>query len=202
MESHAALEITQLLAAWKQGDAQALDNLTPLVYGELRRLARHYVSGEATGHILQPTALVNEAFLRLLEWQPDQWQNRAHFFGISAMLMRRILVQYARGQQAGKRGGAAIRVSFADAIAAEGGAFSRLDDDLAALDEALTRLEELSPRQARIVELRFFSGLSFEEASEVMGIPYGTLRREWRFAKAWLHERLSSNPPAALRMDE
>jgi RNA polymerase sigma factor (TIGR02999 family) len=181
--------ITQLLTDWRNGDAKALEQLTPLVYAELRRLAEYYVSGEAPGHILQATALVNEAFLRLLEWQPDRWQDRAHFFGVSAGLMRRVLVQFARERGTAKRGGAAIRVSLAEA---EGtGSESRLDDDLAALDAELTNLEKVAPRQARVVELRFFSGLSLEEVAEVMGVSESTVRREWRIARAWLRERLS-----------
>lgn len=187
MDSSPQPGITQLLTAWRNGDEQALQDLTPLVYAELRRLAQHYVSGEGPGHILQPTALVNEAFLRLMEWQPDQWQNRAHFFGVSARLMRHVLVQCAREQGAAKRGGGAIQVSFAEV----GGVEMRLDDDLAALDAQLTQLEALAPRQARVVELRFFSGLSLEEAAEVMGISVMTVRREWRIARAWLRDRLS-----------
>ena len=182
--------ITQLLSLWREGDQSALEELTPLVYAELRRLAQHYVSGEQRGHILQPTALVNEAFLRLMEWQPDQWQNRAHFFGVSAGMMRRVLVQLARERATSKRGGEAIQVSLSDAIGS--GAGTRLDDDLAALDVELTNLEALAPRQARIVELRFFSGLTFEEVAVVMDVSLSTVRREWRIARAWLRERLSS----------
>lgn len=183
--------ITQLLSLWREGDQRALEELTPLVYAELRRLAQHYVSGEKRGHILQPTALVNEAFLRLMEWQPDQWQNRAHFFGVSAGMMRRILVQLAREGATTKRGGQAIQVSFAEGMDS-GATTTRLDDDLALLDTELTNLEALSPRQARIVEMRFFSGLSFEEVAAVMDVSLSTVRREWRIARAWLRERLSS----------
>lgn len=181
--------ITQLLSLWREGDQRALEELTPLVYAELRRLAQHYVSGEQRGHILQPTALVNEAFLRLMEWQPEQWQNRAHFFGVSAGMMRRILVQLARERATSKRGGDAIQVSFAEVIGS--GSDARLDDDLATLDAELTNLEALAPRQARVVELRFFSGLSFEEVAVVMDVSLSTVRREWRIARAWLRERLS-----------
>lgn len=193
MNSEPNLAITRLLADWRSGDSQALEQLTPLVFAELRRLAQHYIAGEAAGHVLQPTALVNEAFLRLLEWQPDQWENRAHFFGVSANLMRRVLVQYARDNDTHKRGGKAIRVSLAglDEAGAEAQTL-RLDGDIAALDESLTQLEKLAPRQARVVELRFFSGLTLEEAAEVMNISESTVRREWRFARAWLRDRLAS----------
>ena len=191
MNSEPNLAITRLLADWRSGDADALEELTPLVFAELRRLAQHYISGEAAGHVLQPTALVNEAFLRLLEWQPDQWKDRAHFFGVSANLMRRVLVQYARESDTQKRGGKAIRVSVAgvDEAGARG---EGLDEDIGALDESLSQLEKLAPRQARVVELRFFSGLTLEEVAEVMNISESTVRREWRFARAWLRDRLAS----------
>ena len=191
MNSEPNLAITRLLADWRSGDADALEELTPLVFAELRRLAQHYISGEAAGHVLQPTALVNEAFLRLLEWQPDQWKDRAHFFGVSANLMRRVLVQYARESDTQKRGGKAIRVSVAgvDEAGARG---EGLDEDIGALDESLSQLEKLAPRQARVVELRFFSGLTLEEVAEVMSISESTVRREWRFARAWLRDRLAS----------
>ena len=191
MNSEPNLAITRRLADWRSGDADALEELTPLVFAELRRLAQHYISGEAAGHVLQPTALVNEAFLRLLEWQPDQWKDRAHFFGVSANLMRRVLVQYARENDTEKRGGKAIRVSVAgvDEAGARG---EGLDEDIGALDESLSQLEKLAPRQARVVELRFFSGLTLEEVAEVMSISESTVRREWRFARAWLRDRLAS----------
>ena len=193
MNSEPDLAITRLLADWRSGDADALEQLAPLVFAELRRLAQHYISGEATGHVLQPTALVNEAFLRLLEWQPDQWKDRAHFFGVSANLMRRVLVQYARENDTQKRGGNAIGVSLAGVDeAGAGGAALRLDDDIGALDESLSQLEKLAPRQARVVELRFFSGLTLEEVAAVMNISESTVRREWRFARAWLRDRLAS----------
>lgn len=179
--------ITQLLTAWREGDPDALAQLTPLVYGELHRLARAYLSAERSGHVLQPTALVNEAFVRLLQWQPDGWQNRAHFFGASATLMRRILVQFARERQAAKRGGNGLQVSLSEAA----GIASPQDPDLLALDDALVKLELLDPRHARIVELRFFGGLSLEEAAEVMQVSQSTVRRDWLVAKAWLHQQLS-----------
>lgn len=180
--------ITQLLVAWNQGDQEALAKLTPLVYKELHRLAHGYLAGERHGHVLQTTALVNEAFVRLIDWQQVQWQNRAHFFGVSATLMRHILVQFAREQQAAKRGGRAIQVSLSEAVSDS----TRHNPDLVALDDALTTLEKLDPRQARIVELRFFGGLSLEETAEVIQVSVSTVRRAWRMAQAWLHQQLSA----------
>ena len=180
--------ITQLLVAWNQGDQEALAKLTPLVYKELHRLAHGYLAGERRGHVLQTTALVNEAFVRLIDWQQVQWQNRAHFFGVSAKLMRNILVQFAREQQAAKRGGRAIQVSLSEAVSDS----TRHNPDLVALDDALTTLEKLDPRQARIVELRFFGGLSLEETAEVVQLSVSTVRRAWRMAQAWLHQQLSA----------
>lgn len=180
--------ITQLLVAWNQGDQDALAKLTPLVYKELHRLAHGYLAGERHGHVLQTTALVNEAFVRLIDWQQVKWQNRAHFFGVSATLMRHILVQFAREQQAAKRGGRAIQVSLSEAVSDS----TRHNPDLVALDDALTTLEKLDPRQARIVELRFFGGLSLEETAEVVQVSVSTVRRAWRMAQAWLHQQLSA----------
>lgn len=188
MPSSSPPTITQLLVAWNQGDQQALDQLTPLVYRELHRLAHGYMAGERRGHVLQTTALVNEAFVRLVDWQQVEWQNRAHFFGVAATLMRHILVQFAREQQAAKRGGQAIQVSLSEA--ADLGA--RNNPDLVKLDDALTTLEKLDPRQARTVELRFFGGLSLEEAAEVLQVSLSTVRRDWRMAQAWLHQQLSA----------
>ena len=180
--------ITQLLVAWNQGDQEALAKLTPLVYKELHRLAHGYLAGERHGHVLQTTALVNEAFVRLIDWQQVEWQSRAHFFGVSATLMRHILVQFAREQQAAKRGGRAIQVSLSEAVSDS----TRHNPDLVALDDALTTLEKLDPRQARIVELRFFGGLSLEETAEVVQVSVSTVRRAWRMAQAWLHQQLSA----------
>jgi RNA polymerase sigma-70 factor, ECF subfamily len=180
--------ITQLLVAWNQGDQDALAQLTPLVYQELHRLARGYLAGERPGHILQTTALVNEAFVRLIDWQQVEWQSRAHFFGVAATLMRHILVQFAREQQAQKRGGQAIQVSLSEAVAIG----TRNSPDLVALDEALIALEKLDPRQARTVELRFFGGLSLEETAEVLRVSVTTVRRDWRMAQAWLHQQLNA----------
>lgn len=188
MEPAVSPEITQLLAAWREGDSDAFARLTPHVYPELRRVARAYLAGEKAGHVLQPTALVNEAFLRLMKWQPDNWQNRAQFFGVSATLMRRILVETARERTAAKRGGQALRVSLVEVE----GLPAEKDTSLVALDDALTKLEELSPRQARIVELRFFGGLTLEEAADAMQLSISTVRREFRIARAWLHQQLAT----------
>ena len=187
-ESPATSDITRILAAWREGDPEALARLTPLVYGELHRLAQVYLAGERPGHLLQPTALVNEAFLRLMEWQPDQWQSRAQFFGVSATLMRRILVQFARERQSQKRGGDALRVSLSEAA---GVAAPPAGTDLVALDAALDQLEKLDPRQARVIELRFFGGLSLEDTAAVLATSVSTVRRDFRMAQAWLHRQLS-----------
>lgn len=187
MEPSTTPNITQLLVAWNQGDQDALDQLTPLVYRELHRLAHGYLAGERRGHVLQTSALVNEAFVRLIDWRQVEWQSRAHFFGVSATLMRRILVQFAREQQAAKRGGQAIQVSLSEA--ANVGA--RDNPDLVALDDALSALEKLDPRHARVVELRFFGGLSLEEVAEVTQVSVSTVRRDWRTACAWLRRELS-----------
>jgi len=188
MEPGTTPNITQLLVAWNEGDQDALAQLTPLVYQELRRLAHGYLAGERQGHVLQTTALVNEAFVRLVDWKQVEWQNRAHFFGVSARLMRYILVQFARERQAAKRGGHVVQVSLSDAA----NVGTRHNPDLVALDDALTELEKLDPRQARTVELRFFGGLSLEEAAEVLRVSVSTVRRDWRMAQAWLHQQLSA----------
>ncbi len=181
-------EITQLLVAWNHGDQAALEVLSPLINQELRRLAKRYMAGERQGHVLQPTALVNEAWLRLIDWQNVAWQNRAHFFGLAAQIMRRTLMEYARAQQREKRGGReGIQVSLSEAanMAQERSA------DLIALDDALQTLEKLDPRQARVVELRFFAGLSHEEAAEALNVSVGTVRRDWSLAEAWLFRELN-----------
>jgi len=180
--------ITQLLVAWNQGDQNALEQLTPLVYRELHRLAQGYLAGERPDHVLQTTALVNEAFVRLIDWQSVEWQDRAHFFGVAATLMRHILVQFAREQQAAKRGGGqVIHITLSEAAGVE----LQQSPDLVALDDALTALEKLNPRHSRIVELRFFGGLSLEEAAEFLHLSVSTVRRDWRMAQAWLHQQLS-----------
>jgi len=181
-------EITQLLVAWNNGDGAALEQLTPVVHAELHRLAKHYMAGERRGHILQTTALVNEAFLRLIDWQNVEWRNRAHFFGLAAQIMRRILVDFARARRREKRGGDALQVSLSEAadVAQEQSA------DLVALDDALQTLEKMDPRQARVVELRFFAGLSLEETAEALKVSLSTVRRDWSLAEAWLYRELSN----------
>jgi RNA polymerase sigma factor (TIGR02999 family) len=188
MTPPATPNITQLLIAWNRGDQDALAQLTPLVYKELHRLAHRYLAGERRGHVLQTTALVNEAFVRLIDWRQVEWQSRAHFFGVAATLMRHILVQFAREQKAAKRGGDAIEVSLSEATAVD----ARHNPDLVLLDEALGKLEKLDARQARIVELRFFGGLSLEETAEVVKVSVSTVRRDWRMAQAWLYQQLSA----------
>jgi RNA polymerase sigma-70 factor, ECF subfamily len=180
-------DITRLLLAWRQGDDDALSRLAPLVEAELQRLARHYLRGERPGHTLQPTALVNEAYLRLLDWRNVSWQNRAHFMGIAANMMRRILVDHARHHGFQKRGGAAVKVSLDDTPV---GSLER-DPDLVALDEALTRLAEIDCRKSQVVELRFFGGLGVEEVAEFLKISPRTVKREWSLAQAWLHCELT-----------
>jgi RNA polymerase sigma factor (TIGR02999 family) len=179
-------EVTRLLVAWSNGDKAALDQLMPLVYSELRRLAHHYMSRERPGHTLQTTALVNEAYLRLVDQESTRWENRAHFFGIAARLMREILVDRARTRRAAKRGGAQVRVSLSkvDRVA------SRPDVNLIALDEALHRLEAIDPQKSRIVELRYFGGLSIQETAEVIAISAATVKREWSMARAWLRSEI------------
>jgi RNA polymerase sigma-70 factor (ECF subfamily) len=180
-------QVTQLLLDWSKGDGAAFDELLPLVHDELRRVARRYMRRERAGHTLQTTALVNEAYLRLINQRRVEWQNRAHFFAIAAQLMRRILVDYARTRGYSKRGGDAVHVSFDEAAIASPGE----RPDLIAIDEALADLAALDPRKSRIVELRFFGGLSIEETAEVMNISPTTVQREWRSAKAWLYHAIS-----------
>ena len=179
-------EITQLLVAWNQGDQGALDALSPLINQELHRLAKLYMAGERQGHMLQPTALVNEAWLRPIDWRNVRWQNRAHFFGLAAQIMRRILVDFARARSREKRGGDALQVSLSEAANVPSGESA----ELVALDDALQALEKLAPRQARVVELRFFAGLSDEESAEALGVSIGTVRRDWGLAEAWLFREL------------
>jgi RNA polymerase sigma factor (TIGR02999 family) len=179
--------ITGLLARYGRGDKESLDELMPIVYDELRRQAARYLRREKAGHTLQTTALIHEAYVRLVDQRNVQWQNRAHFFGIAAQMMRRILVDHARSKQRVKRGGSEIRVSLSDATVAVKGQ----DLDVVALDEALERLGQIDEQQSRVVELRFFSGLSVEETAAVMGISKSTVKRDWSMAKAWLHRELS-----------
>jgi RNA polymerase sigma factor (TIGR02999 family) len=179
-------EVTRLLVAWGDGDKGALDLLMPLVHAELRRLARHYMSRERPGHTLQSTALVNEAYLRLVDQENMRWENRAHFFGIAARLMRQILVEHARGRRAAKRGGGQYRLSLTKVDRAASGP----DVNLLALDEALGRLEALDSQKSRIVELRYFGGLGIEETAEVVGVSPATVKREWSMARAWLRSEI------------
>jgi RNA polymerase sigma-70 factor (ECF subfamily) len=183
----ASHDMTQLLVAWSEGDQSALEQLLPLVNTELRRLAGHYMRRENPGHTLQTSALVNEAYLRLIDQKNVRWQNRAHFFGIAAQLMRRILIDHARKHQYQKRGGGAIQVSLDEAVAV----VEARAAELLAVDEALERLTAMDARKGRIVELRFFGGLTEDETAEVMGVSLPTVQREWRAAKAWLHRMLT-----------
>ena len=187
-----AESVTQLLFDWSKGDPQALDRLMPLVYGELRRLARNYLKKERPGHTLQPTALVNEAYLKLIDQKRANWQNRAQFYGVAAQLMRRILVDHARQHQAAKRGGShQQRLSITSAGQLGGKELATEPAiDLLALHEALEELAAFDPPQGRIVELKFFGGLSIEETAEVMGVGHATVERDWKMARAWLRRKL------------
>jgi RNA polymerase sigma-70 factor (ECF subfamily) len=180
-------EVTGLLQKWRQGDPAALDQLMPMVYGELRRLARMYMAREKPDHTLRTTALVNEAYLRLVGLERVQWQDRAHFFAVSATMMRRVLVEFARSRRSRKRGGEARRVEFDD------GAIPPIkpDADLIALDDALSALAAIDPRGAKVVELRFFGGLTVDETAEVLGISDKTVMRDWELAKVWLLHELN-----------
>ena len=179
--------VTQLLLRWSEGDKAALGKLMPLVYRELRRLAGHYMRRERPGHTLQASALVNEAYLRLVDYRRMQWQNRAHFFAVAAQAMRRVLVEHARSRQYAKRGGTAQRISLDDVAVLT----DQQAAELVALDDALTSLEALDDRKARIVELRYIGGLSIEEAAETLGVSTATVERDWRSAKAWLYRAIS-----------
>jgi RNA polymerase sigma factor (TIGR02999 family) len=180
-------DITQLLVAWGNGDQAAFDRLGPVVHQHLHSLAAHYMAGERPGHVLQTTALVNEAYMRLVDWKDVQWQSRAQFFGLAAQAMRHILVDAARTRRRAKRGGGELHVSLsdvADVVIARSA-------DLVALDDALTTLEGLNPRHGRVVELRFFGGLSLKEVAHVLDVSVGTVRRDWSLAQAWLYRQLS-----------
>jgi len=180
--------VTQLLVDWGNGDRQALEKLTPLVYQELKRLATRYLRRERREHTLQSTALVHEAWLRLIDQNHVHWQNRAQFFGIAGEMIRRILIDHARNRQAAKRGDGAVKLSLDEAL----GAPDRRDFDLVALDDALKDLANFDPKQGKLVELRFFAGLSIEESAEVLGVSPATVKREWAAAKAWLYRELSA----------
>ena len=191
MASGAAPDVTKLLVNWSRGDQAALDELMPLVYGELRRLASAYLRRERSNHTLQSTALVNEAFLRMVQQHDVHWRNRAHFYAIAAQMIRRILVDYARAQHAEKRGSGAVKLELDDAMMAALPQQSR-DVDLLGLNDALDRLAELDERQSRVVELRFFAGLSIEETAEVMHLSPASIKREWQTARAWLFREMSA----------
>lgn len=185
-------QVTSLLLRWRGGDKAALDALMPLVYDELRRLARHYLQRERADHTLQSTALVHEAYARLIGQNSPDWQNRAHFFGVAAQLMRQILVDYARSHRAAKRGGSVCKLPLDDADSHA----SKADIDVIALDDALQSLAKLDPQQSRVVELRFFAGLSIEDTSEVLGLSPSTVKRDWNTARVWLYRELDRTAPA------
>ena len=180
-------DVTAMLKLWSEGDTQILDNLMPLVYEELRRQASRFLRKERAGHTLQTTALIHEAYLKLIDQKDVEWQSRAHFFAIASTAMRRILVDYARTRHREKRGGSAENLPLDEAYQVSSKEKSL---DLVALDEALTRLAKIDPRQARIVELRYFSGLDNDETAEVLGVSNATVRRDWNFAKAWLRQEI------------
>jgi RNA polymerase sigma factor (TIGR02999 family) len=184
-------EVTQLLDQLTRGNPDAMAGLMPLLYAELHKLALHHLRRERTDHTLQPTALVHEAYLRLVGQQRVRWQNRAHFFGIAAQMMRRILVDHARAHTASKRGSGERPISLDDAVASIPG----VNVDVLALDEALVRLARIDAQQSRVVELRFFGGLTIKEAAEVLGISHATVEREWTVAKAWLYDQLGRTTP-------
>ena len=187
-------DVTGLLVAWSKGDRAALDELLPVVYAELRRQARRALRREAAGHTLQPTALVHEAYLKLVDQRPDRWQGRAQFFGVAARCMRQVLVDAARTRRAVKRGGGARAITLGDAeglVTAPSGGAEAAGDDVLGLDEALTRLAALDPDQARIVELRYFAGLTIDDTAATLGISPATVSREWTVARRWLRRELA-----------
>ena len=197
MTASSSHTVTQLLRAWRQGDAAALDRLVPVVYQKLRRLARHHMAGQRPGHTLQATALVNEAYMRLIDCEQVNWKDRAHFFAISARMMRRVLVEFARARQYQKRGAGARKTSLDEGVIAS----PQRGQDLVALDDALQALAAEYPRQAQVVELRFFGGLSVEETAEVLHVSAITVMRDWQLAKVWLARELKkrdSNAPGTI----
>jgi RNA polymerase sigma factor (TIGR02999 family) len=179
-------QVTELLVRWRGGEKAALDSLIPLVYSELRRIAQHYLNNERPDHTLQSTALVHEAYVRLTQQQVPQWQNRAHFFAVAAQLMRQILVDYARNHRASKRGGDAYKLALDEAEEQP----QAVDVDIVALDDALNSLAAMDMQQCRVVELKFFGGLSIEDTAEVLGISPSTVKRDWVTARAWLYREL------------
>jgi RNA polymerase sigma factor (TIGR02999 family) len=190
---HERVQVTELLQAWSQGDQASLEKLTPLVYQELHRLAQKYMGGERADHTLQATALVHEAYLRLIDASQMRWQNRAHFFAVSAQLMRHILVDFARAHRSVKRGGDAERISLDEALVIA----QEQHGDLLALDVALSSLASVDERKSRVVELRFFGGLSVEETAEVLKVSPDTVMRDWRLAKLWLLREITKNSDEA-----
>jgi RNA polymerase sigma factor (TIGR02999 family) len=186
METTSTSPITQRLVAWSNGDPAALEGLMQVVYKELRRLANHYLRSERIDHTLQPTALVHEAYLRLTGQNQVRWQNRAHFFGVAAQMMRRVLVDHARANCRLKRGGAAHKLSFDEAI----DLYQEQDEQIVELDQALNRLREIDSRKSDVVELRYFGGMSVEETAEILGVSCNTVMRDWNMAKAWLYQDL------------
>jgi len=182
-------DVTQLLVAWGNGDQAARDQLMPLVYAELHRLAHRHIKKERPGHTLQTSALVNEAFVRLVDQRDVHWQSRAHFFGIAAQMMRRILVDYARKRRFAKRGGNQLQVSLNEELVAA----NQRSAEVVLLDDALTQLAEIDERKSKVVELKFFGGLSIEETAEALGVSPGTVMRDWTLAKAWLRRAMSRN---------
>jgi RNA polymerase sigma factor (TIGR02999 family) len=192
VHSGSSEQVTSLLLRWRSGDKAALDALMPLVYGELRRLAHHYLQQERTDHTLQSTALVHEAYARLIGQSLPEWQNRAHFFGVAAQIMRQILVDYARQRRAVKRGGELCKLTLENAESES----QRTEVDIVALDDALRDLAKIHAQQSRVVELRFFAGLSIEDTSEVLGISPSTVKRDWNTARVWLYRELDRTAPA------
>ncbi len=193
MNTLTANDLTGLLIEWSQGDKAALDRLTPLVYDEIRRIAHRYVQREREGHTLQTTALINEAYLRLAASQNVDWQNRSHFFAVTAQVMRHILIDHARRRRYVKHGGEAQRVAFDTAMNEASTMSTARAGELLALNEALDELARLDPRKSRVVELRYFGGLSLEETAEVLAVSLMTVRRDWRAAKAWLYKKVMSD---------
>jgi RNA polymerase sigma factor (TIGR02999 family) len=186
MEPSASHDVTQLLVAWSNGDQAARDQLMSVVYDELHRLARRYMRRESPGHTLQTSALVNEAFLRLVDQHNVHWQNRAHFFGIAAQMMRRILVDYARGRSSTKRGAGVPTFTLDEGLIVS----DERSAEVVAVHEALEQLSQFDPRKGQIVELRFFGGLSIEETADILGVSTGTVMRDWTLAKAWLRRQM------------
>jgi len=186
VQGKSSSQVTMLLGRWRGGDREALDLLVPLVYDELRRIAQNYLRNERPGHTLQSTALVHEAYVRMIQQDLPQWQNRAHFFAVAAQLMRQILVDHARAHRADKRGGGACKLALEDAQESA----RPIDVDIVALDDALKTLSGMDPQQGKVVELKFFGGLSIEDTAEVLGVSSSTVKRDWITARAWLHREL------------